>query len=1207
VAINNLAGRYLQDSYKFVTQNSQSAVSPDIWDLADGEAVPITWINATASWAATATFALNAGGTPGPPSWSIQFNSASTFAGSNNFIYSGSALYYTGSFYVSGAISASFGPNTVGFFGTASWAVSSSQAISASYSVSASFATSASYSLSASFATTASYVTTLRAADPNKSIQFNSNGLLSGSSNFTFDSSSNKLVLSGSSDIVISGSDAGLQIFGVGGLRSILTGVPFLPSNIGSAWRQTQNVFVPSGSYGQIWSLITAQGSLPAIFIYNITSSNGDLQFKGSIGGSPGNGGKYKGYGIYASNLDKLLVGSASPSDLIYAFSASVINNEPNGFTASLGSAQELALISYSSSMRLNGGTGEGIQPDSFGYAWYPNPITYAPSASINYYTICGPVTSSNGRTLSPHTGINSPLSASIYALSASNQPISGAANLYPVGFLMSTFDSNTPSNELFVDLTPALTSSFNVPLSKIFNGSFVGNTLNATYAETICGAYNPDLNTIYIATRFASNEIGIVELNNNVTPPTIVSVVTSSGIYSNFESQLVYNSLNKDLIILNTFGPPSNPTTTYKIIDASTTSLTTTNFTTPKATISVLGYNSISSRTLPISNSFYGVSTVRGGSAPLITPASSSIYYAYKIESGSGGYVTSSQQIAVSYEDPQQGSYWLFEPTYASGSNINKIIAADRSNIGPIGNSSTYPENLTTTFARAGYVYAIDTASLTTSSFYTPYTLIDANGPNNLVEFRSKTGSLLSYVDPDGKFIGTASLANSYLTSSLSIYSGSATPILMTPSASSIWFKGSAVTASIVGTAVTISIDGGGGSSGPESDPIFVAKSASLATTGSNTFIGNQTITGWVSASAGFTGSLFGTASRAISALTASFVAVSTTNTNETHYLHFGNLASGVDNVEVDTNLTYNPGTNRLALGPGSTQSFADTSRFDMDSSCTMTLGKSNVLRVGDTADVNRGQVFISGSTNLYRSGSTILSVSGSFGSIMEVTDALKQNIFQVDSGSNTLLAVTTAAPGGVSLSGSIKLFGLTNPTKTNVLTYDTSTGEVFYTASSAVGGGGSATPGGANTTIQFNDSSVFSGSANYTFTKASNLVQLTGSFVVSGSTPMQVIGTSVVTGSLGVTGSILLNGSPISQPKAGSGSAASFSGTPLTSSISFGTAFSNNNYAVTVTGEDARSWTLQSKTSAGFTINSNSSVALTGPVYWIATPFNS
>ena len=377
----------------------------------------------------------------------------------------------------------------------------------------------------------------------------------------------------------------------------------------------------------------------------------------------------------------------------------------------------------------------------------------------------------------------------------------------------------------------------------------------------------------------------------------------------------------------------------------------------------------------------------------------------------------------------------------------------------------------------------------------------------------------------------------------------------------------------------------------------------------GSNAALNSLTV------SNGITGSLFGTASFATTALsssfatnalTASFVAISSTNTDATHYLHFGNLTSGADNVEVDTNLTYNPGTNRLALGAGSTQSFGANSRFEMGTTCTMTLvGKNSVLRVGDSTDAFRGEVFISGSTNLYRSGSTILSISGSLGSIMEVTDELKTNILQVDNGSNTLFTVDTAP--GVSLSGSIRLFGLTNTAKTHVLTYDTTTYEVYYTASSAIGGGGSTTPGGANTTIQFNDSTVFSGSANYTFTKASNLVQLTGSFVVSGSTPMLVIGTSVVTGSLAVTGSILLNGSPISQPKAGSGSAASFSGSPVTSAILFGTAFNNNSYAVTVTGEDARSLTIQSKTSAGFTINTNSSVALTSPIYWIATPFNS
>jgi hypothetical protein len=93
------------------------------------------------------------------------------------------------------------------------------------------------------------------------------------------------------------------------------------------------------------------------------------------------------------------------------------------------------------------------------------------------------------------------------------------------------------------------------------------------------------------------------------------------------------------------------------------------------------------------------------------------------------------------------------------------------------------------------------------------------------------------------------------------------------------------------------------------------------------------------------------------------------------------------------------------------------------------------------------------------------------------------------------------------------------------------------------------------------------------------------------------------IVTGSLSVSGSI--TGS-LQSLKAASGSVASFTGTPKTSSVTFTSAFANNLYSVNVIGEDARMWTIQSKTSAGFTINSNSSVALTGPVYWIATAYN-
>jgi len=62
-----------------------------------------------------------------------------------------------------------------------------------------------------------------------------------------------------------------------------------------------------------------------------------------------------------------------------------------------------------------------------------------------------------------------------------------------------------------------------------------------------------------------------------------------------------------------------------------------------------------------------------------------------------------------------------------------------------------------------------------------------------------------------------------------------------------------------------------------------------------------------------------------------------------------------------------------------------------------------------------------------------------------------------------------------------------------------------------------------------------------------------------------------------------------------------------PYIGIVNFSPVFANNNYAVTITGEDARSWTIQSKSATSFTINTNSTVALTGVVWWIAIPYNS
>jgi len=61
------------------------------------------------------------------------------------------------------------------------------------------------------------------------------------------------------------------------------------------------------------------------------------------------------------------------------------------------------------------------------------------------------------------------------------------------------------------------------------------------------------------------------------------------------------------------------------------------------------------------------------------------------------------------------------------------------------------------------------------------------------------------------------------------------------------------------------------------------------------------------------------------------------------------------------------------------------------------------------------------------------------------------------------------------------------------------TITASLALSASYLIGGGGAGTPGGANTTIQFNDAGTFSGSGNFTFNKTTNAVSLTGSLLAT------------------------------------------------------------------------------------------------------------
>lgn len=70
----------------------------------------------------------------------------------------------------------------------------------------------------------------------------------------------------------------------------------------------------------------------------------------------------------------------------------------------------------------------------------------------------------------------------------------------------------------------------------------------------------------------------------------------------------------------------------------------------------------------------------------------------------------------------------------------------------------------------------------------------------------------------------------------------------------------------------------------------------------------------------------------------------------------------------------------------------------------------------------------------------------------------------------------------------------------------------------------------------------------------------------------------------------------------KAGVVASGSFSGNPKKATITFTTSFASAAYAITITGVDTRSWSYESKTSAGFTINTNANAPLTSEVSWQA-----
>lgn len=84
---------------------------------------------------------------------------------------------------------------------------------------------------------------------------------------------------------------------------------------------------------------------------------------------------------------------------------------------------------------------------------------------------------------------------------------------------------------------------------------------------------------------------------------------------------------------------------------------------------------------------------------------------------------------------------------------------------------------------------------------------------------------------------------------------------------------------------------------------------------------------------------------------------------------------------------------------------------------------------------------------------------------------------------------------------------------------------------------------------------------------------------------------------GNFTITNTIASN---VLKHKAGTVALGSFSGDPRKATVTFSTPFADANYAITITGNDNRNWSWESKTAGGFVINSNAKAALTGNTDW-------
>ncbi len=343
-------------------------------------------------------------------------------------------------------------------------------------------------------------------------------------------------------------------------------------------------------------------------------------------------------------------------------------------------------------------------------------------------------------------------------------------------------------------------------------------------------------------------------------------------------------------------------------------------------------------------------------------------------------------------------------------------------------------------------------------------------------------TGSI-SATNITSSLFGTASWSNNSISSSYSFSSTSASYSLSGLS-SSYSLNATSASYALNSTSASYSLNSlsssfaTSASAYREVDPVFTSVSNSLATTGSNIFRGNQIISGSLIITGSvtglnFTGSLFGTSSWSNNSISSSY---SFSSTSASYAFSSTSASYSLNSTSASYSLT------------SLSSSFATSASAFRELDPIFTAASNSFATTG--SNVFRGNQIITGS--LFVTGS--LSITGSVTATSFTGSLFGTSSWSINSISSSYSFTSTSA--SYSLTSTSSSFAAT----ASLLLGSVVSASYALSASWAPGSTG-ATPGGPNTSIQFNDSSTFSGSGNFTFNKSTNNVVLTGSMFVSAS----------------------------------------------------------------------------------------------------------